>query len=137
MIAPDLCYSLDEETFNYQDLADVLQALDDQGALVEGATFYEGEAVRHAPSYYFDIDSLIEGMGERAYDDAGEYADTFPDLTKEKSVELQTLIETWLDANVEVRFYAVRDTRKATVTADMLAEHRGASDASSQEGAQE
>lgn len=117
---PELCYSLDEEYFNYTDIEDVLQALGDQDALVEGATFYEGEAHRKAPSYYFDVDSLIESMGERAYDDAGEWADTFPDLPKAKVAELESIVKNWLDANVTHTFYTVLNTRKVTVTAEML-----------------
>lgn len=123
--ASDLCYSTDEESYNYSDLHEVLTALDDQDALEVGSTFYEGEAHRNAPSYYFDVDSMLEDMGERAHDDAGEWADTFPDLPKDKVAELDAIIKAWLDANLSATFYTVLNTRKVVVTAEMIAEYRG------------
>jgi hypothetical protein len=132
--APDLCYSTDEENYNYETLGEAMDALDGDQGLTEGLVIYEGEAHRNAPSYYFDVDSLIEQMGERACDDAGEWADTFPDLSKEQVAELDSMIKTWLDANVTATFYTVCNTRKLEVTTEMIAEYRG--DAPAAEGGQ-
>ena len=123
--ASDLCYSTDEENYNYETLGDALDALDGDQGLEEGDVIYEGEALRKAPSYYFDVDGLLEDMGERAHDDAGEWADTFPDLPKDKVAELDAIIKAWLDANLSATFYTVLNTRKVVVTAEMIAEYRG------------
>jgi len=120
----DLCYSFNQEDYTLDCLGEVLQQLDDRGDLQEGVVFYEGEAVRHAPSYYFDVDDLLDGMRDRAYDDAGEWADTFPDLPKEKVAELKSLVSNWLDSNLTITFFTVRNERKVEVTAEMIASHK-------------
>lgn len=121
---PEQCFSTDGEEYRYAELHEALEAIDTDEGLTEGRVIHQGDAVRKPASYYFSVDRLIDDMGERAYDDAGEYADTFPDLTKEKAAELQAIVETWLDANVDVSFYTVRNTREITVTAEMIQEHK-------------
>lgn len=121
--AVSTCYSLDEENFTYEDLYEVLAALDDQDALVEGAVFYEGTATHPKPSTFFSVDQLFEGMSESAYDECGEWAEDFPDVSVEKKRELESIIKAWIDANVSLTFWIVRDARKVEVTAEMIAEH--------------
>ncbi|MNX74672.1 hypothetical protein D3C86_1061180 [compost metagenome] len=120
-----LCYSLNEEDYTYDDLHEVLAALDDQGALVEGAVFYEGDANHPTPSSFFHIDHLFDEMGERAGDECGEWADDFPNVGTRERQELEAIINAWIDANVTVSFWTVTSSRKVEVTAEMIAEHKG------------
>lgn len=131
---PEPCYSFNEEDYTSGDLWEALQALEDRGDLTEGVAFYVGDADRKAPSYYFDVDDLLEGMGNRASDEAGEWADDFPDLTKEKTAELQAVVSAWLDANVSAAFFTVCNTRKVIVTAEMIAERAAATSTTPPEG---
>lgn len=109
----DACYSADNETF-HNDLESVVSDKE------VGDTIWIGEQKGRQPSYYFDIDWLKDDMRERAHDDCGESADDFPDQTKEKWAELESIIEAWLDANLNVTFYQVENVREVAVTADML-----------------
>ena len=121
-----IVYSVDEENFIFDDINEALDRLDCDGYLEEGATLYEGDAIQRTPSEYFRLDSMLEDMGERASDEAGEWADTFPDLSHAKRAELQTLIANWIDANVDVNFWSIKGkVREITVTAEMISEFRG------------
>jgi hypothetical protein len=127
----DKCYSRDEETF-YEDLAEVIDGME------EGATYYEGDKVGQSASYYARGigATIIEHAQERAYDDAGEHAESFAeDLTNEKVAELEKLVADWMDANVPVNFWTVRNVKACEVTADLLAPAAGvmASDGSKPE----
>ncbi len=78
------CYSIDGESFRYDDLAEALVDMDCNGDLIVGAEYESGDAVKQPASSYFDIDRLLEDMGERASDECGEYAEDFPDISDEK-----------------------------------------------------
>jgi hypothetical protein len=134
--APTFCYSLDEEDFSMTELHDALYSLDCQGDLKPGAVVYEGEAFKQQPSYFFSLDHMLEAMGECAYDNGGgEWSEDFPDMPKEKRDELNALICGWLDANVEVGFWGVRNIKAITVTAELIAEHGFADDGATTPGA--
>jgi hypothetical protein len=115
------CYSLDEETFF--DLDELIDMLDEEQAK-PGFLVYEGESVRHAASHYARgaVADLFERMGEQAFDDAGEHIGDWPDhaVKGDNSAELEKLIYDWLDANVKVHFYTVKNVRQIALTADML-----------------
>jgi hypothetical protein len=118
---PEKCYSLDEETFF--DLDELIDMLDEEQAK-PGFLVYEGESVRHAASHYARgaVADLFERMGEQAFDDAGEHIGDWPDhaVKGDNSAELEKLIYDWLDANVKVHFYTVKNVRQIALTADML-----------------
>lgn len=120
----DKCYSTNNEQFDHSDLSDVLTELDDDGRLEPGVVIYEADAFKRPAGFFFDIDMLFENMGESAHDAGGEYADDFPDVSEGARAELEDIIKNWLDRNVEVRFYSVRNARPIEVTAAMIAEHR-------------
>lgn len=118
---PEKCYSLDEETF--YDLGDLIDMLDEEQAK-PGILVYEGESVRHKASHYARgaVANLFERMGEQAFDDAGEHIGDWPDhaVKDDNSAEFEKLIYDWLDANVKVHFYTVKNVRQIALTADML-----------------
>lgn len=119
------CYSTDGENFAHQELHDVLSEMDSDRALEPGMTFHEADAAKELPSTCFDIDRLFEDMGERASDDCGEYAEDFPDVPTEKRAELETLVKDWLDKNLTVDFYTVKNSKEIVLTVEMIAEHHG------------
>lgn len=118
------CYSTNNEDFNHDSLWEAMEELDGIDGLEVGQTVYEADATRHPAGYYFDIGHMFEQMGERANDHGGEYADDFPDVSPDKQAELEKLIRAWLDANVKVNFYTVRNSKEITITEEMILEHR-------------
>lgn len=123
MTNQDKCYSINEEEYCYDNLSDALVALEENDGFVAGAVIHEGDAHKEPPSHYFDIDRLFEDMGERACDECGEWAEDFPDVSKEKVKELEKLIADWLDANIAVNFYTVKNVQPIVITEEMIAEH--------------
>jgi len=118
------CYSLDGESYNYTDRGEALTTLGDSSAdgLQVGMTYHAGDSRQRAPSFYFSMSNLVENMGEAAYDDAGEFADGFPDMTKEKEAELNAIICNWLDRNVDVSFFTVENAETVEVTEQDVAD---------------
>jgi hypothetical protein len=115
----DQCWSVDECDFEYETLGDLLDSNDELGV---GDVVYVGTPVRHAPSTFIDdADNIIERMGERAYDEHGEFADDYPDVTDEAKAELTAFLVAWADKHCDVRFYGVEDIREYAITAEDLA----------------
>ncbi len=113
-------YSADGEDFRFQGLGELIDHLEGDEELVPGRVVYVGDAVQSPASSFFDIDRLEEDMAERAYDEAGEHADVFPNFSKEQSAELSALICAWLDQNTQVHFWSVTNVREYALTADDL-----------------
>jgi hypothetical protein len=124
----DKAWSIDEESYE-QDWHETLTRLDEHGGLEPGATIYEGDVVQRKPSDFLHgpVDWLLEHMGEAAWEEAGEFAETWPEceVTPEKKAELDKLIADWMDANIKVRFYTVSKVRKVALTEADIAEYRG------------
>ena len=124
-MSADKVYSRNKEDYPYDGIDEALEAIDNESDLEPGLTIYQGDKVQHVASEFFCIDSLCEDMQERAYDEGGECADDFPDLSKAQTAELETLVKTWLDANVKVRFWTVENAVAITVTEQMIDDYRG------------
>jgi len=121
-------YSRDEERFQ-DDLCEVLADLDGDGYLEPGATIYEADKVEYVASKFFrgGVDNIIETIRDQAWEEADEFAESFAEnITKEKLAELETLISNWLDANVPVNFFTVRNVKPVEVTEAMIADYRNA-----------
>ena len=52
-----------------------------------------------------DVDDIIETMGERAYDEAGEVAEEFPDVSNEAKTELEELLRGWCEKYARPTFW--------------------------------
>ena len=52
-----------------------------------------------------DVDDIIEMMGERAHDEAGECAEEYPDVTNEARNELEGLIRGWCERYATPTFW--------------------------------
>ena len=115
-------WSRDEK--NFYDFGDFLDmALDD---LETGHVVYRGVQVMRDAAYFVcrPSDLLVEEMQERAWDEADEFAEGWPNLPDAKWSELDALVTEWLNKNVPVTFWTVRDVKPVTVTEEMLAEWR-------------
>ena len=115
-------WSRDEK--NFYDFGDFLDmALDD---LETGHVVYRGVQVMRDAAYFVcrPSDLLVEEMQERAWDEADEFAEDWPNLPDAKWAELDALVTDWLNKNVPVTFWTVRDVKPVTVTEALLAEWR-------------
>lgn len=118
------CYSRDEECFTETNEMDIVwEIISDQTSPSEaiGYTYYKGESYKPSPSSLFNMDRMAEDMQERAYDEYGEWAEDY--LAGENLYELQKIIETWLDDNIPVSFFAVKDVVQKSVTKEMVEEY--------------
>jgi hypothetical protein len=65
----------------------------------EGFWISSGSPVQ-ASKFTPEGDWVLEAMGERAYDELGEVASDWPDVSSEKAAELTKLLEDWADKNI-------------------------------------
>lgn len=113
------CWSADEENFQYDSLAELLDCHID---LIAGSIVHSGDA--ETPSYkqLCDADDVIEMMGERAYEIAGEHADSFPDVTDEATAELNALLLAWMEKHCAINFWTVKNVKPHVITDADLSE---------------
>lgn len=114
-----LCWSYDEEDYSYSDLGDLIDTHRDD--LEVGSIVYVGEAVRPSPLSFVDADDICEMLAERACDCHGEFAEDFPDASKEAKDELDELLRAWCEKHCQITFYSVVNSRPYTITAEDLA----------------
>jgi hypothetical protein len=119
----DKVYSRNEE--NYYELGDLIDMLESDGELVPGTVIYEGEQVQRTASFFMHgvVDSIAEGLADQAWEEAGEFAEDWPELPLDKKLELGELIGKWLDANVPVTFWTVKNARQIELTEEWIAEN--------------
>jgi hypothetical protein len=123
---PEKVYSRNEEVF-HDDYHELLVDMDSDGNLVAGNVIWEGEKVQREASFYFrgGVDTIIEGLRDQAWEEAGEFAETWlENVPKEKLAELGDVISKWLDANLPVNFWTVDKVKKIELTEEMIAEHK-------------
>lgn len=102
------CWSVNDEDFRHNTLGDLL---DEECELLPGQTVYRGTAKSPDIKSFIDVDSVIENIGERAWDVGDEYADGYPDATPEHKAKLQKLLEDWLAECPAPTFYSVIDSQ--------------------------
>lgn len=90
------CYSINDEDFNFTSVGDLFDHLDSEGELVEGRFYYEADCRRIKPSGLVSAESVIETIGYAMWEEVGEIADCYPDVTTEAKSELQELLDAWL-----------------------------------------
>lgn len=52
-----------------------------------------------------DADDIIETMGERAYDEAGEAAEEYPDVSEAARIELGDFLRGWVEKHAKPDFW--------------------------------
>lgn len=119
-----LCYSWDNESFNYDSFGDLLDLHDDPQV---GDTYYEADCRTLEPTDGINnltVASLLEDMDGRVYDDIGEvYDNEYSEVSDEAKAELLELIEGWARKHVNLSHYwkIVGKTREKKLTAEDLA----------------
>lgn len=116
----EMCWSRDEENFQYDDIHELLASEDVGGdwGLNVGDTVYYGEKEHPEPTDYFDVDSLLEEIGNRAYDECGEWAEDYPDVDKKEVEKLDKYIKRWLKKNCQPTFWIVRNVKPYELKAE-------------------
>lgn len=111
----EAAWSHNNEDFNHDSLGDLLDNHGDD--LKPGDTVYVGDAERPTMGELCSADDVIETMADRANDIAGEYAEDFPDVTKEAKDELNALLVAWMEKHCNVNFYTVTNVKPYVLTA--------------------
>lgn len=103
------CYSLDNESFNYNSLGEVFDDLESEGELYEGRVYYEAD---YRPldvkdlTLSYAVGSLLDDLDENLYDVVGESADAdFYNVPKEAKQELVDFLESWIAKHVDLSHY--------------------------------
>ncbi len=123
----DKAYSINDEEFTYSTPADALQALADEGRLVEGAIYWEIDVEDARLSDYLEASRILEFAAESIYDDVGEAAEDAFTATQEAQDELNALIAAWCDKHFTgERYWRCRGcSREIKATAADVAEYAG------------
>jgi len=115
--AAEECWSVDEENFNARSLDELIE----NHELEVGAVVFRAEAAHPGPEELIDFENIIETMGERAYDIAGEYGEGYPNVSTEAAQELKDFLVAWVTEHAPPTFYTVNNVERYTITADDLA----------------
>ncbi len=122
--AEELRYSTDDEWQSgiYDDLTDIIEDRE----LEEGSTVYIGVMRLAQPREFInDLDDVvIDAMADRAENEYGEYAETYPELEAPQAQTLQILIETWAATHCRPDFYTIENVRAYILTRDDIAKAR-------------
>lgn len=120
----DKAYSTNDAEFNYDSAADALQALADDGELVEGRNYYEIDTAPVSLAEYLEADRILENAGEWIYDDVGEAAEDAFHASKEAEAEWNAFTAAWAEKHLTGRYWkCVGASRVLTVTAEDVAEY--------------
>lgn len=122
-VVEKVCYSWNDEEYNCDSFGDLLDSADDPKV---GDTYYEADCVTLEPTAGINswtVDSLLEGMDERIYEDIGEcYDNECSGVSDEARAELRALIEVWAQKHINLFRYwkIVGKPREMKLTEDDL-----------------
>ena len=109
--APEYCYAMGPADDQWSD--DGLAAFVSDRELPMGAVIRRAVISRSSASSFLpDANDVIEHMANSADDENSEFADGFPDATKEQEAELERLLKplkAWADRTFDVSFYTVKN----------------------------
>jgi hypothetical protein len=124
MTTLDKCYSLNDEDFNFSELGDLI---DSHATPKVGEAYWEADSkpCRATDGINgYTVESLLEGMDERIYEDVGEvYNNECSNVTDEAKAELHSLLEAWAAKHINLSRYwkIVGKSRECKFTAEDLA----------------
>lgn len=125
MSAPlDKCYSLNDEEFNFKSIADLIEMYVDPQV---GGRYWEADCKPLQPTdgiNGYTVESLLEGMDERIYEDTGEvYDNECSNVSDEAKAELHGLLEAWANKHIDLSRYwkIIGKPRECQLTAEDLA----------------
>ncbi|KVL90959.1 hypothetical protein WT02_23230 [Burkholderia stagnalis] len=110
-----IVWSHDGEWYSADSLDDLLDTYSD---LAAGNVVHVGEKKLIEPHELIDADDVIDRMGDRAYEAAGEYADGYPldTVNDEAKAELNALLAAWIEKHAKPMFYLVEKSREHVIT---------------------
>jgi hypothetical protein len=101
----DKAWSRDRENFNCNSLEELITKHGD--TLEAGQVVYFGGVRRPTMHQLCDADAVLDHMANNAADIAGEYAEGFPNVSKEAKDELDGLLGAWCDKHCDINFFEV------------------------------
>jgi hypothetical protein len=120
----DKCYSTNNEEFNYTEAGEALQALEDDGRLVEGTVYYECDCEPVAMTRYLKADRILDWAGEQIYDEIGEVAEDAFSTNGAAEAELDALLSAWASKHITGQYWrCIGKPREIKVTADDVQEY--------------
>jgi hypothetical protein len=123
--ATEYCYALGPADERWS--SDSLASYVSDHELTVGAVIQRAVVSRSSASSFLpDADDVLEHMANAAHDENSEFADNFPDTTKEQEAELERLLkplQAWADRTCDVNFYNVesKSIESYIVTAEDVA----------------
>ena len=99
--------SFDHET----ELSAVTDALDNYA---DAETIYVGQVKTLNVRRMIRADYLLEDIGERVYDDVGEAAEHWPELSEDQQAEFEGIIADYILSKAPADFYSVENVRVYT-----------------------
>ena len=117
------CYSLNDEDFNFDSMSDLIDSCDDPKV---GDTYWEADCRTMQSTDVinsYTVDSLLENMDERIYEDVGEvYDNECSYVTDEAKTELRNLMEAWAEKHINLSRYwkIIGKSRECKFTEDDL-----------------
>jgi hypothetical protein len=117
-------FSLDGENYNVHSREELIDSLMDwktksRDELI-GKEYFEGDPVKPAVRDFVNVDSIIDSINEYANEDHGEYAEDWPDLTRQEKDQLEDLIVKFLEEKSPISFFRVENSVAKKITAEDL-----------------
>lgn len=115
------CYSTNNEDFSHDCIEEAINDRLSDEFLASGTviTIYEGDAVKQKAGNFAKWD-VIDELSCSAGDECGEYADDWPNCTKEQSDDLDeriaAVVNQWADDHgLQPNFYTVENVKEIQV----------------------
>ncbi|WP_321789443.1 hypothetical protein [Paraburkholderia sp. J94] len=84
---PEEVWSADRELFNYDSFGELLES----NTFEVGQIVYFGRKTSINPTHWVDVDIVLDALGQQVYDQVGEAASDYPDVSQEARDELEAL----------------------------------------------
>ncbi|MBA4707550.1 hypothetical protein [Aquitalea aquatica] len=112
-----LAWSENGEDFTSESLCELIE----NGELQPGQTIYVGEVKYHSTDW-IGADDVIDMIADRGYDEGGEYAECFPDVSEEAQAELEAFLAAWQAKHCAPSFFQVINVKEHVITEEEYAE---------------
>ena len=116
----DKYYSYDEERYDLTEIEDAIEQLLEEDTKGGDTVFvWEGDSAK--AGVHPGVNLLIEAMQERAFEEVGEYADSWlTQVTSLQAAELQSgldsLIDNWLEAHKHTpQFFTIKNAKRVEI----------------------
>lgn len=127
----DYVYSSNDEDFNHTEEWNAMLELQENvwpdPLIVGESCIYRAKFKRTVPSDFisiYTVDSIIDDLRNQAYDEAGEWSESFLDELKSEDItELSLYLKKWFDDRASCRFRVIEGkSEKVFLTEDDIKE---------------